>query len=237
MYYVMVNKVKINVDEIDYNLANVYTKWQEDLTETLSEFDGEIECIIDPESNLMVQPAGWTDTSRLEFTLDNRDALIERFLKVRDNCRAILEIGVHRPSWNDPIGAFTSTSALLNNKLSETIYIGIDQDDKSFLNNIEKNVYTIQNNSSHFDRNCERMQELGVTELDFIFIDGWHTINQVKRDWEYTQYLSPTGIVGFHDTTCHPGPKEFVRALDRNKWVVEENVCPGDWGIGFAWKK
>ena len=147
MYYVMVNKVKINVDEIDYNLANVYTKWQEDLTETLSEFDGEIECIIDPESNLMVQPAGWTDTSRLEFTLDNRDALIERFLKVRDNCRAILEIGVHRPSWNDPIGAFTSTSALLNNKLSETIYIGIDQDDKSFLNNIEKNVYTIQNNS------------------------------------------------------------------------------------------
>jgi hypothetical protein len=152
----MVNNIKINVDDIDYNLANVYTKWQEDLTESLNDFDCELE------NNGMIHPGPYTDTSKLEFTLDNRDALIERFLKVRDNCRAILEIGVHRPSWNDPIGAFTSTSALLNNKLSETIYIGIDQDDKSFLNNSEKNVHTIQNNSSHFDNNCKKMQELSA---------------------------------------------------------------------------
>ena len=229
-----VNGILIDKDQVDYNLANVYTKWQEDLTETLSEFDGEVECIVDPKSNIMVQPTGWTDMSGMEFTPNNRDALLERFSKVKNNCHAILEIGVHRPSWN---GACTSTSVFLSNKLTKTIYVGIDQEDKSQLNDLDNNVYTIRDNSSNFDYNWKRIQELGVTALDFIFIDGDHSINQVKRDWQYTQHLSPTGIVGFHDTTIHPGPKEFVRALDRNKWVVEENVCLGDWGIGFAWKK
>ena len=79
-------------------------------------------------------------------------------------------------------------------------------------------------------------KELGITQFDFIFIDGWHSINAVMTEWEYTRLLSPTGIVGFHDTNYHPGPKEFVDAINQEKWNVAK-VCPDDYGISFAWRK
>ena len=63
---------------------------------------------------------------RGEFTQENREALDRHFLKIRDNCRAILEIGVCRN--NDR----SSTWSFLNNKKDETIYFGIDLDPKTF---------------------------------------------------------------------------------------------------------
>ena len=73
--------------------------------------------------------------------------------------------------------------------------------------------------------------------FDIIFIDGLHSIHQVLKDWEYTNLLSDTGIVGLHDTSHHIGPFLFIRNLDKNKWDVIENACPQDYGIGFATKK
>lgn len=167
----------------------------------------------------------------IEVTDANRAAVTEQFLKVRDNCQSILEIGICR---NDKD---SFTHCFLNNKRDETVYVGIDLDDKTFLNNPEKNIYTIQNTSSDVDANIERMKSFGVEQFDFIFIDGWHSINQVLIDWEYTQLLGPNGIVGFHDVNEHPGPYLFVRALDTDKWNVITDACPNDWGVGFAWKK
>lgn len=167
----------------------------------------------------------------IEVTDANRAAVTEQFLKVRDNCQSILEIGICR---NDKD---SFTHCFLNNKRDETVYVGIDLDDKTFLNNPEKNIYTIQNTSSDVDANIERMKSFGVEQFDFIFIDGWHSINQVLIDWEYTQLLGPNGIVGFHDVNEHPGPYLFVRALDTDKWNVITDACPDDWGVGFAWKK
>lgn len=162
----------------------------------------------------------------------NKAALLERFLRVKDRCSAILEIGICQ------VGFETSTTKMIfDNKLPETIYIGIDINDKSELNDPSKNIHMIQADSGDIDGNWAKMQALGVTKLDFIFIDGWHTLNQVKKEWEYTRYMSDYCIVGMHDTTTHPGPKEFIAALDKDKWHVEENLCPEDWGIGFAWKK
>jgi hypothetical protein len=167
----------------------------------------------------------------IEVTDANRAAVTEQFLKVRDNCQSILEIGICR---NDKD---SFTHCFLNNKRDETVYVGIDLDDKTFLNNPEKNIYTIQNTSSDVDANIERMKSFGVEQFDFIFVDGWHSINQVLIDWEYTQLLGPNGIVGFHDVNEHPGPYLFVRALDTDKWNVITDACPNDWGVGFAWKK
>jgi len=166
----------------------------------------------------------------IEFTDCNHNALVDRFLKVKDSCKAILEIGVDRSEK-------ASTYSLINNKKLETIYVGIDIEDKSFLDNPEKNIFTIKNSSSNIDENIEKMRSWGVTELDFILIDGWHSINQVLIDWEYTKILSPNGIIAFHDTSTHPGPHYFIKALNKDIWEVEENVCPNDHGIGFAWKK
>ena len=166
-----------------------------------------------------------------EVTDANRAAVKEEFLKVRDNCKAILEIGVCR-NQKDSI-----THIFLDNKLEDTIYVGIDLDDKSFLNNSDKNIYTIQGSSSSIPEAMEIFKDIGITEFGFIFIDGWHSINQVLTDWEYTQLLSPDGIVGFHDTSTHPGPHWFVKALNKDIWDVQENVCLYDHGVGFARRK
>jgi hypothetical protein len=166
-----------------------------------------------------------------EVTEANRRAVKERFLKVRDNCKAILEIGVCR-NQQDSI-----THIFLENKLDSTIYLGIDLDDKSFLNNPEKNIWTIRGNSSSVTEAKEIFKILGIVEFGFIFIDGWHSINQVLIDWEYTEMLSPNGIVGLHDVSSHPGPALFIKALNKDLWEVEENICTKDNGVGFAWKK
>jgi len=166
-----------------------------------------------------------------EVTEDNRVAFTERFLKVRDNCQSVLEIGVCN-NLDESI-----TYRFLENKKPETIYFGIDILDKSFLNDTTKNIYTIQGSSSQVEENIEKMKSLGVKEFGFIFIDGWHSINQCLIDWEYTKLLAPNGIVGFHDTSVHPGPYHFIKALNKDIWEVEENVCTSDWGIGFARKK
>lgn len=196
-------------------------KWHEDLIFDIkvhNEMDD-----LDAPFSLVGSPAEITDC--------NRYALLERFVRVRDNATAILEIGISRN------GADSFTQVFLKNKRPETIYVGIDIDDKSYLNDKTNNIHTIKDSSSNVLSNINFCQSVGVKTFDFIFIDGWHSINQVLIDWEYTRWLSSNGIVGFHDTTGHPGPSRFVRALNRNKWIVEENCCPNDYGIGFATKR
>jgi predicted O-methyltransferase YrrM len=204
--------------------------WEYDLVKdirTLSNFDNS-----DSNDGRIQTPEGWA-WPPMEVMDDNRMALQERFIQVKNQCQAILEIGVSR----EANGNQTTTGILLNNKNPDTIYIGIDLDDKSFLDDPSKNIHTIRTNSFLVEENIARIKDLGVTEFGFIFIDGWHSINAVLVEWEYTQLLAPHGIVGFHDTTQHPGPHYFVKALNRDIWNVEENVCPTNHGIGFVWRK
>lgn len=177
-----------------------------------------------------VWPPGWAWKNNSD---ENQKLLTEQFLLVRDNCSAILEIGISRE------GPDSFTNIFLQNKKPETIYVGIDVEDKSYINNKQQNIFTIKDSSSNYEFCTNIFNYLGIVEFDFIFIDGWHSVNQVLVDWEYTNFLSKKGIVGFHDTKYHPGPKLFVEALDKNKWNVIENAVNNeqDWGIGFAWLK
>lgn len=211
-------------------------KWESDLVKdirTFTDFDD------DDQNDGVPHPLGYGPTITesgeyiypTEVTDCNRFSLLQNFMRVRDNCKAILEIGIGRNAEESFAYVF------FNSKKTDTVYIGIDNGDRTFLNNSEKNIHTICNDSSNYDENVEKFKELGVDKFDFIFIDGWHSINQVLRDWEYTNLLSDNGIVGFHDTSCHPGPDNFIEALDKDKWHVQKNICPDDWGIGFVWKK
>jgi len=50
--------------------------------------------------------------------------------------------------------------------------------------------------------------------LDFLFIDGDHTYDGVKKDFEiYGRYVRKNGIIAFHDIV--PGPSERVGGVPR----------------------
>tara|TARA_R110000822_G_scaffold13216_1_gene47070 strand:- start:693 stop:1121 length:429 start_codon:yes stop_codon:yes gene_type:complete len=112
----------------------------------------------------------------VKFSECNRKELIGSFLPIKDACKVIVEIGVHRN------GQESSTHCFLNNKKRETVYLGVDLDDKSFLNNEENNVHTIICDSSNYDLIVSRLNDIGVNHIDYLFIDGWHSINQVCAD-------------------------------------------------------
>jgi len=169
----------------------------------------------------------------VEFSKENQKYLKQYFLKIKDKCKCIVEIGICRNQYD-----LTSTSVFLDNKLPETIYIGVDFEDKSFLNNNQQNIYTLMCNSHDRYTIYEFMKQLGVEKIDFLFIDGWHSINTVVNDWQYSERLSDFGIIGFHDTNRHPGPLHVFDAIDetlfeKHKYLENEN----DWGISFVIKK
>ena len=167
-----------------------------------------------------------------EVTECNRQALKEQFLKVRDNCKAILEIGIGRN------GDKSFGHVFFSNKKDETVYVGLDIEDRSWLCDCGENIYTIQGDSSDYDQIVGIIKDqFDIEQFDFIFIDGLHSLNQVLKDWEYTNLLSENGIVGLHDTSHHIGPFLFIQNLDTDKWDVIQNACPQDYGIGFATKK
>jgi hypothetical protein len=199
----------------------MHNKWQQDLVREIRDFTN------NDDNDDMIQRCS------VEVSDCNRQSLYNQFIRVKDNCRAILEIGVCRN------GEESFTHVFLKNKKQDTIYVGVDLNDKTFLNNKENNIYTIQSDSSNYDHIVNLCKSYGVEQFDFIFIDGWHSVNQVLKDWEYTNLLSDRGIVGFHDTAYHYGPNRFVNSLNLEKWNVISNTCPlpDDYGIGFAWKK
>jgi hypothetical protein len=168
-----------------------------------------------------------------EFSNCNNLYLTSYFNSMKDNCKAILEIGICRNQDE------SSTYCFLNNKNSDTYYFGIDLDDKSFLDNESENVFTMRENSSNIEKIMRFVNSKGVEKFDFIFIDGWHSINQVLNDWKFTEFLDEGGIVGFHDTNHHPGPKTFVNALDPNKFTINKHCSFPliDWGIAFVKRK
>lgn len=204
-------------------------KWQEDLTQDIRLHDGNDDGDLPPHGSGGWPHVGWKTNSDA-----NQEALLNKFLAIKDKCRAILEIGVSRE------GPDAFTNIFLKNKKPDTIYVGIDTEYKGHLNNPQEKVFTIQDSSSNFDNCLAKIKSFGVEEFDFIFIDGWHSINQILADWEYTRLLSNYGIVGLHDTQYHPGPVRLVKYLDQNKWDVSESQVinnPRDWGIGFVWLK
>jgi cephalosporin hydroxylase len=177
---------------------------------------------------------GGGDFGNREFSNADQDILKTHFLDFLQHKQeriVIVEIGVSRNAY-----ANTSTSIFLENKRDQDIYIGIDIEDKSFLNNQEKNIYTIRSPSQNLDVFYPIMAEYGVDQIDVLMIDGWHSINQCYIEWElYTQMMNPGGMVVMHDTNFHPGPYFLVDSIDTNLYDVYKYLWDvQDWGISVA---
>ena len=216
-------------------------KWHQDLAKDirLHDYRDDIDYPLNRKKEFVfenVLPAFTPWKTKHDFSVANQEALRNVLTKLNRPLTSVLEIGVSRDSFEWE----TSTSIFLDYKSNDCVYLGVDIEDKSFLDDSEKNIHTIQSDSGKIEIITNKLHCLGVDHLDFIMIDGWHSINQVLREWEYTSLLSDHGVVAFHDVAYHPGPHLFVNNLNTTKWNVIPNLCAfneQDFGIGFAWKR
>ena len=162
-----------------------------------------------------------------EVTPRDLKKLEEVVLEQKQACKLIVEIGVCRNGEN------SFTHVLLRHKRDDTVYLGIDTDEKSFLDDTKRNIHTLRTDSRNQDLVRGRIRELGGGhEIGILFIDGWHSVNMVVNDWKYADLIAADGIVVMHDTNCHPGPACVFdaveeRLFEKGKFFVEER----DWGM------
>lgn len=149
--------------------------------------------------------------------------------------KLIVEIGVDRSeSFNK-----SSTGCILNWKPSTCTYIGIDINNKAYLTDTKNRIYTLQNDSKEHDKLYTKMAELALEQIDLMFVDGWHSVNQVLAEWKYWERMIPEGVMTFHDINYHPGPIAVLEAADPTIFDVTYygRNEPLDWGVGVVKRK
>ncbi|MCD6465773.1 class I SAM-dependent methyltransferase [Candidatus Bathyarchaeota archaeon] len=102
-------------------------------------------------------------------------------------------------------------------------------------------LYLLRRDSHKRDTLEEVKKILSNEKLEFLFIDGDHTYEGVKKDFEmYSPLVSADGLVAFHDIV--PGPKHRVGEVPKfwnelkNQFEYDEIVEDWNqsaWGIGL----
>jgi len=162
----------------------------------------------------------------MEISDDNRSFVKEVLKMVKP--KVVMEIGVRRNATR------SFTRILLDEKEKETIYIGIDNMGKGDLDDAEKNIFTLRTDSGDYGKVTAFIKQLGAFPIDLLFIDGYHSIEQVEKDWKYVDLLSDEGVILLHDTNFHDGPAELFEAInekmfEKKKYFQHE----GDWGMAI----
>jgi len=167
-----------------------------------------------------------------EFSAADQEVLKKALWSV-PHARCIVEIGVQR----NPLPE-SSTGILLGHKPAGCVYIGVDIEDKSHLSDPAARIYTLRMDSADRARVFARMDELGQEHIDFLFIDGWHSVHQCLADWQYVERLAPGGVVVMHDTNVHPGPVSVFEAINEDLFEKTRYCIEGpDWGIAVIRKR
>lgn len=73
-----------------------------------------------------------------------------------------------------------------------------------------------------------RKEAPGIGKADIIFIDGGHSYETVRSDWENSIPLARPGTVIYFDDYPNWGVGRLVDEIDRSRWNVEI-IAPGDY--------
>jgi predicted O-methyltransferase YrrM len=86
--------------------------------------------------------------------------------------------------------------------------------------------------------------EIGKDKLDFLFIDGDHSYEGVKQDFEfYAPFVAPGGAIGFHDIVHRPHQADIevhrfwneLKSRHRHEEFVEQTDARRAIGIGLIY--
>lgn len=151
--------------------------------------------------------------------------------RLGSSLKSILEIGVNRN------GDRSMSRILLDERPPDSFYLGIDLDDKSYLDDESSNTWTLKCNSHDQSTVRDFLRSKGIDGLDLLMIDGWHSVNTCVNDWSYADMLRKGGIVLMHDTNFHPGPIALFEAINEDLFDKDRLCLGADHGIAVARKK
>lgn len=102
---------------------------------------------------------------------------------------------------------------------------------KSFSSPSQK-LYLLRENSHSVSTRKQVEEIIGTMPIDFLFIDGDHTYEGVKKDFEiYSPLVKEGGIIAFHDIVVHPPEKccnvhkfwEEIKREDSEEFIENPN--------------
>lgn len=176
-----------------------------------------------PAMNLLSRPFHTTEYLNAELEYSERTKkLVNTFLTSlheKKNKINIVEIGVCSEK-NEYTISNSSTGNLVSNKRPQDVYVGIDIIRRYSWNDNENNVHTIYSASDFVDENISILNSIGVNDIDLLVIDGWRSIEQLYKEWQYTKILSNVGIVLFNCVNLYPGPYYITKSIDDTKYDI-----------------
>lgn len=102
----------------------------------------------------------------------------------------------------------------------------------------DKQTINLIREDSHNLKTLRKIKKiLGDRKLDFLFIDGDHTYNGVKKDFDlYKQLVKKGGIIAFHDVALHPPETkcEVSKLWNEVKKKYEYKEFVEDWKQNWA---
>ena len=197
-----------------------------------------------PAMNLLSRPFHTTEDMSEEVGLTERTENILKqhltSLLAKKEKINILELGVADGNTNN-----STTKILISNKRPQDVYCGIDIIQKNAWNG--ENVNIIHSPSEYIDININRLNSLYtqrvesvasigepfetvpsilpeesnvVNEIDMLVIDGWHSMEQLYKEWQYTRILSSVGVVFINSVNLYPGPYYISKSIDDTKYDI-----------------
>jgi predicted O-methyltransferase YrrM len=158
---------------------------------------------------------------------------------LRNRCRKIMEIGVA----NGENARAMITVASRNFPSEEVEYYGFDTfeaEDESQMKLVRKKLEKTGCQFKLFKGNSVATLPKALKDLpmmDLIFIDGGHSYETVKSDWENSKALMQDKTAVFFHNYDFTGVKKAVDGIFREEYLVEIIHPPADYDTALVKKK